>query len=336
MSRRKSCDYTKKGLVRKIPLLDKAPHMKNLQDLIDTGLSVKSYRGIDCVMLWRITPYLEELQNLIGMEDLKQTIFLQVSYYMQGFHKRNSKNEYMHTVIYGPPGSGKTTVAQIVANIYKELGILSSNGKFKIARREDFIAGYLGQTATKTAKLLASCIGGVLFIDEAYALAPGKEDSDSFAKEAIDTLNSFLSEHSHEFCCIIAGYEEAINTCLFGTNAGLRSRFPWIHRIGLYKAEDLFEMFKRECSLIDWELIPKENKVIELFKNNIDLFPNTGRDVENFMTKVKMEHAFLLISGGEGERFKLSFEDLTLGMKSLRASFPEIEPTDSPPQGMYI
>jgi len=336
MSGRKSCDDTKKGLVRKHPVLDKAPHMKNLQDMIDAGLSVKSYRGIDCVMLWRITPYLEELQNLVGMDELKHTIFLQVSYYMQGFHKRNSKNEYMHTVIYGPPGSGKTTVAQIVANIYKELGILSATGKFKIARREDFIAGYLGQTASKTAKLLASCIGGVLFIDEAYALAPGKEDSDSFSKEAIDTLNAFLSEHSHEFCCILAGYEEAINTCLFGTNAGLRSRFPWIHRIGSYKAEDLFEMFKRECTLIDWELLPEGNKVIELFKNNIDIFPNTGRDVENFITKVKMEHALRLIGGGEGERFKLTMDDLNLGMKALRTSFPEINIEDLPPQGMYM
>ena len=128
----------------------------------------------------------------------------------------------------------------------------------------------------------------------------------------------------------------AINTCLFGTNAGLRSRFPWIHRIGSYKAEDLFEMFKRECALIDWELLPNESKIIELFKNNTDLFPNTGRDVENFITKVKMEHALRLIGGGEGERFKLTIEDLNLGMKALRSSFPEVNIDDLPPQGMYM
>ena len=122
---------------------------------------------------------------------------------------------------------------------------------------------------------------------------------------------------------------------MFGTNAGLRSRFPWIHRIGSYKAKDLFEMFKRECALIDWEITPEDKQIIELFESNIDIFPNTGRDVENFITKVKMEHSLRLIGGGEGERFKLSIEDMSLGMKALRASFPELI-IDEPPHGMYM
>ena len=86
-------------------------------------------------------------------------------------HKKNKEEEYLHTMIYGPPGCGKTTVAKIIGKIYQGLGILSRKGTFKIAYRDDFIAGYLGQTAIKTQKLLKSSIGGVLFIDEVYALS---------------------------------------------------------------------------------------------------------------------------------------------------------------------
>ena len=86
----------------------------------------------------------------------------------------------------------------------------TKDGIFKIAKREDFVGEYLGQTAIKTKKLLKSCLGGVLFIDEAYALGPGQKDRDSFSKEAIDTLNAFLSENKDNFCCIIAGYENDI------------------------------------------------------------------------------------------------------------------------------
>ena len=95
------------------------------------------------------------------------------------------------------------------------MGILSKNGPFRIAHRDDFIAGYLGQTAIKTTKLLNSCLGGVLFIDEVYALGSGQEDKDSFSKEAIDTITGFLSDHKNDCCVIIAGYEKEIEDCFF-------------------------------------------------------------------------------------------------------------------------
>ena len=95
------------------------------------------------------------------------------------------------------------------------MGILSNKGNFTIAKREDFIAQYLGQTAIKTRALLESCIGGILFIDEVYSLGPGQKDKDSFSKEAIDTLNVFLSEHKDNFCCIIAGYEKRYREMFF-------------------------------------------------------------------------------------------------------------------------
>ena len=170
-------------------------------------------------------------------------------------HKKG-QNEYLHTVITGPPGTGKTSVAEIIGNIYKNMGVLSSKGSFTLAKREDFIAPYLGQTAIKTRVLLESCVGGVLFIDEAYALGPGQKDKDSFSKEAIDTLNAFLSEHKNDFCCIIAGYEEDIEKCFFRINKGLERRFQWVHRIDKYSDLELAKIMFKMINEVEWKVVP--------------------------------------------------------------------------------
>ena len=119
-------------------------------------------------------------------------------------HSKNRNGEYLHTIITGNPGCGKTSVAKIIGNIYANLKILSrKKNVFKIAYRDDFVAEYLGQTAIKSRKFLESCLGGVLFIDEVYSLGSGSngEKTDSFAKECIDTLNQNLSENGDKFIC---------------------------------------------------------------------------------------------------------------------------------------
>ena len=116
-----------------------------------------------------------------------------------------TKGDFMHTVIYGPPGSGKTEVAKIIGRIFSNLGILNKK-IFKKVSRNDLVAGYLGQTAIKTKDMIKASLGGVLFIDEAYSLG-NSEKRDSFAKECVDTLCEALSEHKHNWMVIIAGYE---------------------------------------------------------------------------------------------------------------------------------
>jgi len=319
--------------------LKETPPINSITDLIEIGRSIMYYKNINTIMLWRITPYLEELDNLIGMESLKESIFEQILYYVQGMHKRNSSDEYLHTVLTGPPGTGKTTVAKIIARIYQGLGILSKNGPFKIAHRDDFVAGYLGQTSLKTQKLLNSCLGGVLFIDEVYSLGSGQDDKDSFAKEAIDTIVSFLSEHTDDFCCIIAGYEKDIKKCFFSVNEGLESRFQWNHKINKYNSMDLAQIFIRKILKINWELSIELDDISSIIEKNKQLFMNSGRDVINFISKCKISHSKRVITLDIIHKFILTKVDLENGIEMLIKNSSIKEEKDDflePPDFMYI
>ena len=155
------------------------------------------------------------------MNSLKDNIVDQVIYYMQNFHTLGKCNgDFMHTVIYGPPGTGKTEIAKIMGKIFSKLDVLKK-GSFKKVTRTDLIAGYLGQTAMKTRDVVRDAMGGVLFIDEAYALG-NAEKRDSFAKECIDTLCEALSDYKDSIMVIIAGYEKELKECFFNYNQGIR------------------------------------------------------------------------------------------------------------------
>lgn len=324
--------FLKRHKVNQRLKLEDAPVVNSISDLIELGRTIKNYRNLDTVMLWRITPYLEELNNMVGMKSLKESIFYQVIYYLQGMHKKNNE-EYLHTVIYGSPGTGKTSVSKIIGNLYKAMGVLSPDGTFTVAYRDDFIAGYLGQTASKTKKLLRSCLGGILFIDEVYALAPRDNDRDSFSKEAIDTITGFLSEHKNDFCCIIAGYEDEVQNCFFGMNKGLERRFPWVHRISDYTKEELYEIFLKMVKDMNWNINVNEKEIIKLFEDNKDMFKNAGGDIETFITKCKMFHAKRVFTLERSHKFILSKQDLESALKFMRKN--KNVKVDKPPVGMY-
>jgi len=270
--------------------------------------------NIDMKALHNIKEPLEELNNMIGMNDLKNNIVDQILYFIQYLHKnKNSSSDFLHTVIYGPPGTGKTEIAKIMGKIYSKLGILSK-GSFKKVTRSELIAGYLGQTALKTKDVIKDSLGGVLFIDEAYALG-NPEKHDSFAKECIDTLCEALSDNKENLMVIIAGYEKELKECFFAFNQGLDSRFTWRFKTDEYTAEDLYQILIKIVNDIGWKIDIDSKITIDWFKKNKNYFQFYGRDIETLLAKTKIAHSRRVFCLPETDKKKITLKDLDKGFE---------------------
>ena len=271
--------------------------------------------NIDLARIHKIKDLLIELNNMIGLHDVKNNILDQILFYVQDLHLNNGV-DYMHTVLYGLPGTGKTEIAKIIGKIFSKLGILK-NDTFRKVVRSDLIAGYLGQTAIKTTKVIDEALGGVLFIDEAYALG-NAEKRDSFAKECIDTLCEALSDHKNELMVIIAGYEEELNSCFFNYNQGLKSRFPWAFKTDTYTPDDLKNIFIKKVHDINWKLQIDKDKLLDFFQSNMDIFTYFGRDMEILLLKTKIVHGRRIFCASNESKMVLTINDLENGFELFK------------------
>ena len=199
---------------------------------------------------------LAELDSLVGLTGVKQDVhsllnFIKVCKLRK---ERSLKVPVMsyHLVFTGNPGTGKTTVARLVAKLYYHMGILPQ-GQLVETDRSALVAGYLGQTAIKTQKVIQSALGGVLFIDEAYSLA--NDEQDSYGKEAIETLLKAMEDHRDELVVIVAGYDELMHKFI-DSNPGLRSRFSKYFNFPDYEGKELAAIFSRFCETNGYMLEP--------------------------------------------------------------------------------
>ena len=266
-------------------MLEIPKEINTIKDLLTFAFTY-SGPNVNVKKLQKIAGELIELDEMVGLTSTKRVILDMIMHFTQNRHQTNQ--DYLHMVVCGPPGCGKTSLCRILGKILAGLDILSTD-KFTIVKRTDFIAKYLGQTAHRTEEILKKCSGGVMFIDEAYSLAPRDSDRDSFAKEAIDFLNQFLSEHKDDLCCIIAGYEEDLDATIFAMNQGLKRRFPWKFVIEPYTSEELSQIF-HEMLKKNKYIIEKDVVKGEFFEKNKDLFKFAGGDIETFITKCKFAH----------------------------------------------
>ena len=172
----------------------------------------------------------------------------------------------------------------------------------------------LGQTATRTRDVVRESLGGVLFIDEAYALG-NAEKRDSFAKECIDTLCELLSDNKDNLMVIVAGYEEELRDCFFAYNQGLQSRFTWRFETGNYKPEELRDIFLKKINDIHWSFDNPEQLTVEWFDDKKDYFKYYGRDMETLLAKTKISHAKRVFGKSIDCRRKLSLHDVDNGYK---------------------
>ena len=186
------------------------------------------------------TECLKKLDGLVGLGGVKKEIS-NLAAYLNLQIKRGETNTFQgkHYVFTGNPGTGKTTVARIMADVFKTLGIVS-RGQLVEADRAKLVAGYSGQTAIKTNQLVDQAMGGVLFIDEAYTLK--SNDGDSFGAEAIDTLLKRLEDDRGKFICIVAGYTDQMHDFI-DTNPGLKSRFTQTIHFDDYTPDELTQIF---------------------------------------------------------------------------------------------
>lgn len=198
----------------------------------------------------------EELNGLIGLERVKRDVaemvdFLQVQ---QVREERGHKIVPVsrHLVFYGNPGTGKTTVARMLGRIYRSLGILSK-GHMVETDRAGLVAGYVGQTAQKVKKLVNEALGGVLFIDEAYALAAYNQSSNDFGPEAVATLLKLMEDHRDDLVVIVAGYPEKMRNFLH-SNPGLESRFNKFIEFEDYSPQELTEILEYFAGQYDYAL----------------------------------------------------------------------------------
>ena len=291
--------------------------INSLKDIIklcvDYPLVLGTEYNINMQAIHNIKTPLIELDNMIGLNSLKVSIMDQILFYIQDLHEiGDSKNgDFLHTVIYGPPGTGKTEVAKIMGKIFSKMGLLKRN-VFRKATRADLIAGYLGQTAIKTKEVIKDCLGGVLFIDEAYSLG-NPEKRDSFAKECIDTLCEALSDHKDNLMVIIAGYEDELNTCFFNYNQGLDSRFTWRFKTNDYTPIELKYIFEKKVKDAKWDF--QEPIPLSWFEKNIKYFKFFGRDMETLFAKTKISHSRRIFCKDKTKRKKITLSDLDKGFE---------------------
>jgi AAA+ superfamily predicted ATPase len=271
-----------KDIFEKINNIDDIIKLKELENRFDFVNNEKFQK------LFKLIPCLEKINEVVGMKDVKETLYKMICYFIHGL---NSKQELNHIVITGSPGVGKTTLAYLLGQIYKNLGFLKNN-KFMTAKRAELIGEYCGHTAVKTQKIMDEAEGGVLFIDEIYSLG-NPEKRDVFTKECIDTINQNLTEKGDKLLVIIAGYQEDVEKCFFNYNKGLERRFTIRFDIKSYNYKDLFLILKKFVKNDGFELA---NDIDDSFiKKYYDYYKFMGGDMVTLLKYAKENYSLRLM-----------------------------------------
>ena len=248
----------------------------------------------------------EELNSYIGLDVIKSEVNSLINWI--GIMKARKENGLptpdlsLHMVFSGNPGTGKTMIARLMARIYKCLGILSK-GQLVEVDRSGLVAGYVGQTALKTQEVIDKALGGVLFIDEAYALTSNKGGSD-YGQEAVDTILKAMEDHRDDLIVIVAGYTELMQEFI-SSNPGLESRFNRFMHFPDYTVEELVGIFEMRCGKSCYTLSEDAKTILP------DILREKSKDVKGFGNGRGVRNLFEHAISNQADRLSRDDQELT-------------------------
>lgn len=257
---------------------------------------------------------IKELNDLTGLTDVKKELNSLIHLVKVSNLRREkgmkTPSISKHMVFTGNPGTGKTTVARLLGNIFHKLGVLSK-GQLVEVDRSGLVAAYMGQTAIKTEQVITKAMGGVLFIDEAYSLSSGKGEGD-FGQEAIDTLLKIMEDNRDDLIVIVAGYPIPMSEFL-QSNPGLKSRFNKFINFDDYSESELLSIFKGMCDKNDYVYSEKTEKALihkikNLINQNSESFAN-ARTMRNMLEYTILQQADRIIEKSENPSLQWDEED---------------------------
>lgn len=258
---------------------------------------------------------LAELDSLVGLDEIKKNVRSLINLAkvrkLREEHGLPTPAMSLHLVFMGNPGTGKTTVARLISQLYYAIGVLSK-GQLVEVDRSGLVAGFVGQTAIKTGEAIKKAIGGVLFIDEAYSLAANTGEND-FGREAIETVLKAMEDNRDDLVVIVAGYEDLMEQFI-SSNPGLESRFNRYFVFEDYSGEELYKIFLSMCDKNKYRLTVEAQEYAKelfdaLYVARGENFGN-ARDVRNIFENVISVHADRIASNAD-----IDEGDLTLVMK---------------------